>query len=442
MYRILAFHSDFLPQTVVAGDLDHFFRSWIMNELHINIVVRGLNPLVCGRFYGTETEINRRGLSTWKAVLGKVSHHSRRMATQEDLESRLKAHSAYFTSMVELIPAKFYVMKDEVEQSSGDETDSKFWVNKRSKAPKQAVKEATKKAKQLKFDPSSHKVSEATQKETVDGSNVSEGADSSLTMEEQRDVDSDDKGEGNVSKRHPKAAVNGFSVEQVQSGDLNDLRERLHNKIAELRGKRKLRPFEGESSSGGVSQKRQKVVEKRQRKKELRKKGKERKHVVKHHVNDRHEGSTDRPSIKDESGHVVFSKFDFGTTARHFEPKAKTKDYQKLLAKAEVAQKRLEELKKTDEKKGEELQEKLQWQRAVDMAKGTKLKDDTKLLKRTVKRLDSKKTKNRKQWLERQKQERLAKEKRQEKRKKNIQERIEQVKAKKIKRGKPRKPGF
>ena len=48
-----------------------------------------------------------------------------------------------------------------------------------------------------------------------------------------------------------------------------------------------------------------------------------------------------------------------------------------------------------DEKESEELQEKLQWQRAVEMAKGTKIRDNTKHLKKAVKRLDSKKAKSR-----------------------------------------------
>ena len=184
-------------------------------------------------------------------------------------------------------------------------------------------------------------------------------------------------------------------------------------------------------------------MEKRQRKKELRKKGKEHKQVSK---GDKHiaEEYPKRPSIKDESGRVVFSKFDFGTPAVYSEQKPKSKDYKKLLAKAEAAQKKLEKLKEVDEKKSEELQEKLQWQRAMEMAKGTKIKDDTKRLRKTVKRLNSKKAKSRKQWLERQNQETLAKEKRQEKRKKNIQERIDQAKAKKFKKrgGKARRPGF
>ena len=386
-----------------------------------------------------------------------------------DLESRLKAHSNYFASMVELIPAKFYVIKedlpDDEDGEGGGGMDSKFWVNKRARAPKQAVKEATKKAKRLKLDPASHKKSSERNQEEDDGDDSgvvggARGGASGSSVEKSHEqggvYGNDGEGEERLTKRHPKAgaavSLNGFSVERVQSGDLSDLRERLHSKIATLRGKRKLIPNEGaaeegeegESSSQGTIDKRRKIVEKRQRKKVLKKKGKERKQVAKR---EKHSagGNHERPSIKDESGRVVFSKFDFGTPAvLQSEPKPKSKDYKKLLAKAEAAQKRLDKLKEVDEKKSEELQEKLQWQRAVEMAKGTKIRDDTKRLKKTVKRLDSRKAKSRKQWMERQKQETQAKEKRQEKRKKNIQERIDQAKAKKLKKrgGKSRRPGF
>ena len=296
----------------------------------------------------------------------------------------------------------------------------------------------------MKLDPSTNKVSENEQ-ELVYQNGL---AASSVAMEEgeEGEVNRSD-GVETVSKRHPKAA---FSVERVQSGDLNDLREKLHKKIVELRGKRKLKSHEEEEEGGSgatSSQKHQRLMERRRRKKEIRKKDKERKHLVKKHPSEKQghsEQSAKRPSIKDESGRIVYSKFDFGSVAGRAEHRGKSKDYKKLLAKAEAAQKKLEKLKETNEKKSEELQEKLQWQRAMEMAKGTKLKDDTKRLKKTVKRLDSKKAKSRKQWMERQKQEILAKEKQQEKRKKNIQDRIEQVKAKKVKKRvkKPRKPGF
>lgn len=370
---------------------------------------------------------------------------------EDDIETRLKAHSAYFTSMVELIPAKFYIVKEETgEGESEDDNDSKFWMNKRSRAPKQVVKEATKKAKRLKLDPSARNVGEGSRDERVRENGVSDvvGPSEAVVEEQEEGMNdgcSDDEHAEAISKRHPKAA---FSVERIQSGDLNDLRDRLHSKIEELKGKRQsrvqLEGREGGATSKRERQKQEQLVEKRRHKKETRKKDKERKHFMKKHPIDKQgENSIKKPSIIDESGRTVFSKFDFSTTAAHSEPKGKSKDYKKLLAKAEAAQKKLDKLKETDEKKSKELQEKLQWQRAMEMAKGTKLKDDTRRLKKTVKRLDGKKAKSRKQWEERQKQEMLAKEKRQEKRKRNIQERIEQAKAKKMKkRGKPRKPGF
>lgn len=379
------------------------------------------------------------------------------MATH-DIESRLNSHSAYFTSMIELIPTRFYAVKEHtIEGSDEEETDSKFWVNKRSRAPKQTVKDTTKKAKRLRFNLSENKVGGAALEEESRVKVAALGSSSTDPVEEDHgDECSSEEGSNRaeiVSKRHPKASFNGFSVERVKSGDLNDLRERLHNKIALLRGKRELYKQteedvqkEGGASSKVAIQKQRRTMEKRQKKKEARKKDKERKHVTRKHstsVAERSETYTKRPSIKDESGRVVFSKFDFSTSAELSEPKSKTKDYKKLLAKAEAAEKKLEKLKETDEKKSKELQERLQWQRAMEMAKGTKLRDDTKRLKKTVKRLEGKKAKSRKQWFERQKQETLAKEKQQEKRQKNIQERIEQVKSKKLKkRGKARKPGF
>ena len=377
-----------------------------------------------------------------------------------DMESRLKAHSDYFTSMMELIPSKFYVIHDETEkESSGDEDEShrnsKFWVNKRSRAPKQAVKEATKRAKRLKFDPLSRDDSKGSVEEGASNEN---GAREGSMMTEAEEMETMKEKDGNgrskhggASRKRPlEATLNGFSVEHVQSGNLNDLRERLHSKIAELRGNRKLKAnedeMEGEKSGITSGKRHQRVTEKRQRKKETRKRDRERKQLVtKQHIGqNKDDGVVKRASMKDESGRVVFSKFDFSTSAAHAEPKPpKTKDFKKLLAKAEAAQKKLEKLRETDEKKSKELQEQLQWQRAMELAKGTKLKDNAKRLKKTVKRLEGKKSKSRKQWQEREKQETLAKEKRQEKRKKNIQERIEQVKAKKLKkRGKSRKPGF
>ena len=366
------------------------------------------------------------------------------MAEETGLEEQLRAHSAHFSSMVELIPAKFYVTQDEDAAK-----DSKYWVNKKKiNTSKKSVKEVTKKAKRLKLDPESHKSVAELQAEANQRKEEDEAGESG--------TQAPPKAPPTGAPNQTSASVNGFSVEHVQSTSLSNLQERLREKIESLRRKRKA-PDDGGEGGGAstakceeLAQKRHKRTEKCQRKKELRKK----KLVSSSASQDKKRPEPVKPSFVDkETGRVVFSKFDFTTPVKPEEKEKKTnkkapsrsRDYKKLLAKAEAAQKKLEELKKQDERRGEELEKKIKWQRALDMARGVKLQDNPKLLKKTAKRLEKKKQKSAKAWEERKDSERQARERRQEKRKKNIQERKDQVKAAKIKRRAKkgsRKPGF
>lgn len=340
---------------------------------------------------------------------------------EEELEKRLRAHSCHFASMVELIPAKFYC-----EPEPGDAQDSgKYWVNKRKK---KTPKEVAKKAKRMKLDPARKSVAEL-QTEVVNG----------------------EADEGSSEGKQ----LNGFSVENVRSSSLSDLQERLKAKIESLRNNRKVPPEGGASEKVAekVAVKRQKKVDKRKRDKELRKKklvsggggqsglanGDKMRGVVKASSND------------EDSDRVVFSKFDFSapvveTEVQLGKKKSRKRDYKRLLAKAEATQKKLDEVKRNDERRGRELERKLQWQKALDMARGTKLKDDPKLLKKTSKRIEKRKGKSKKKWEERKDSEREGMEKRQEKRKRNIDQRRDQVKERKIKKrakkSGTRKPGF
>jgi hypothetical protein len=336
-------------------------------------------------------------------------------AKEDTLEERLRAHSAHFSSMVELIPAKFYISKDESESGAAEGAgDSKYWVNKRKK---KTTNEVIQKAKRMKLDPSTQKSVAELQAEAVSQEELSVGG----------------------------GQLNGFSVDQVQSLSLNGLQERLKEKIESFRNNRKV-PQEGGLSEKAAAR-REKKVEKRKREKELRKKN-----LVKSgRTNEEKAKGAVKPSDEDmETKRVVFNKFDFSTpveTEMQVEKK-KTgkKDYKRLLAKAEASQRKLDELKKNDERRGRELERKLQWQKALDMARGTKLKDDPKLLRKTSKKLDKRKHKSKKDWDERKKFEQEAQEKRQEKRKRNIQQRKDQVKERKIKKrtkkSGSRKPGF
>ncbi len=238
-----------------------------------------------------------------------------------------------------------------------------------------------------------------------------------------------------------------FSVERVRSISLAALQERLKEKINSTSRKRK----NVEIASEVPPKKKKMDKSKGKKSKGKRQDNKETsKSKTKGHSDD-NEDRPSKPSFVDESGRVVFSKFDFSSSAQKEtqgseKESKKKKDYKSLLAKAEAAQKKLEELKKTDEKRGNELAKKLMWQKAMDMARGTKVKDDPKMLKRTVKSIDKKKKKSSMKWEERKKGETEAMEKRQAKRKANIDERRGLIHSKKlkkrIKKGKGRTPGF
>ena len=336
----------------------------------------------------------------------------------DPLEDRLRTYSAYFTTMVDLIPAKFYLTKDpEMDESL---QSSKYWVNKKSKAPKQSVKEATKRARRMKLDPDNQKTNIEQQRDALD-----------LEAKSSAQVECEDFNEGLVNPQKK-----GFSVETVRSTELSDLRERLKAKVDSLRGKRKVREVEPEQKA----LKKQKVMEKRKRRKEARQNKKRHQQNVA-----ATKAGKERPSIKEESGKIVFSKFDFSVPSKQANGTKHKNDYRRLLAKAEATEKKLEELKRNDKKRGEELQERLEWRKAMDLAKGEKVKDNPKLIKKTLKRLEKKKSQSHKQWMERASQEQQQREKRQELRRKHIQERVEHIKAKKskkrFKKGK-RTPGF
>ena len=327
------------------------------------------------------------------------------------LEERLKKHSECFSSMVELIPPRIYCLTD----TEHNPTDGKYFHNKKRKAPKQEVKEATKKAKKLKLDPENQKSVEELRKEVL-----------------KREDSSVEDGEKEVKSK--------FSVEGVRSASLSELRERLQKKIEEFRQKRGTKDEQLEVKD----QKR----EQRNKKKKAKDKQEQKKKSLKQ-VTGGTDGGHKKASMLDEEGRIVFSKFDFSTPTADHNKQSKKKDYKRLLKKAEAAQEKLKEIKASDDMKGQELEETISWRRALDMAKGQKRKDDPALLKKTIKNVEKKKQRSKKQWEQRLKAEEQSKKKRQELRQKNIKSRVEQKRdkkkgSKKVK-SKPktaRKPGF
>jgi len=327
------------------------------------------------------------------------------MADESDseLQNRLKDNSSYFNSLVRLIPAKFYLPDDEEEKGN------KFYKNHGKKAPKQAIKDASKKAKKKRLDPN-----QAKNVVDLQEAGKAEGGDSDGS-------DSEDDGNNNTR---------GFSVEKVPSGKIADLRARLHERIEALQGKRK-----------PTSEKHTNRPKKRM-KSEIKKEKKKLKDIAqsKKDKNSNMRSSTGSVVTNDQ-GEVVFSKFDFMERAKNPKHGSKMRNYKNLIAKAEQRQKKIEGLKDTDASKAKELVEKHAWQNALEKAEGHKIKDDPKLLKKSLKRKEKMKAKSKKQWDARKEQQKKQMEDKQKRRQKNLKERAE-AKKKKGGKGKKHRPGF
>lgn len=113
----------------------------------------------------------------------------------DSLSDRLMHDVQIFDDLLKLIPAKFYVM-DKSEEANG-----KFQHNKRKKAPKQAIKEATKKAKKAKLDPSNAKSIAEVQQEKAKQLAEQEQNKSDV---ESADEDDEDEEAGNDDDDEPQ----------------------------------------------------------------------------------------------------------------------------------------------------------------------------------------------------------------------------------------------
>ncbi|CAJ0826273.1 6405_t:CDS:2 [Entrophospora sp. SA101] len=134
----------------------------------------------------------------------------------------------------------------------------------------------------------------------------------------------------------------------------------------------------------------------------------------------------DHDVADDGNKKIKFAKFDFEQKNK----KTKKQDNIHLINKLKKKSENFKKLERKDPEKAMIVKEKDAWNKVFRKAEGEKIKDDLKLLKKTVKRGAIKKKKSEKSWNER--IETIAKNinEKQEKRKSNIQTRIEEKKKK------------
>lgn len=243
--------------------------------------------------------------------------------------------------------------------------------------------------------------------------------------------------------------------------DADVLRERLEARIQAMRAARK-----ADGPDGRPARNRQEMIEARRQKQEKRKQHK--KELRAQARKDTNEAEAEAARLRGGSGSPLWStpsllsprepqnNFSFGRVA--FDDGAqldssltatldlsKKKGPQDPRTALEAARKKQQRLGGLDEQKRNDIEEKDRWLNAKKRVQGEKIRDNTSLLKKTLKRKDKGKMKSEREWNERIEGVQKSKEMKQKRREENLQKRRDEKGGKKG--GKPapkpkKRPGF
>ncbi|KAJ3348313.1 hypothetical protein HDU83_001386 [Entophlyctis luteolus] len=384
-------------------------------------------------------------------------------APDDDMQRLLRVHKS-IDALVDLIPAKYYIppstsRKDPTDSVATSDADPGALGNKKNKdnssrtsggsggkilathnakkqaAPKQAIKEATKKAKKWKLDPSSdaHLLTSAA-----------------------------------VASEAEKSVSNGASTVQP-ANSIEELRDRLRQKIAMARLKRGLEVkdtaqdgSQGESPSAASShsfrngtagnapipRSRQEILEKRMKKrKELKEQIQKRKSGDSSALSSKKNAAKDiaaelKKAALSGEGSLDFSRISFSSKSTSKDAVtltngafkntrlAKKHDPKTLLTKLEHEKQKLAELAVKNPEKHAAVVEASKWEKATAMAHGEVVRDNVSLVKKSVKKLEKRKAKSQSEWKKRNDAVSHSKAERDKKRAENLRARAEGKKKK------------
>jgi len=334
------------------------------------------------------------------------------------VEDRINGHNSFFDELIDLIPASHYLPKDE----SAIENEKYYHNTKKQVTSTKLEAKEIRKAKKAKYDPNNVKSVQTLQEEKK----IKE-------EEEKEEEEVEEEEEGN----NEEETVMNHEVDikdlkpMAKVSSITELQERLKKSIDDLRAKRKAQNSNSIHSRDELLRKR--LKRKHDRKEQIQKKKEKRRKTNDMVGMDLPESqateSAKATKTKEVEENVSFGKIVFDEEVTQKKKKGPT-DTLGRLKQVEAKKEKLEKLKSVDKEKAEALEEKIQWSKAMKMVEGEKIKDDPKLLKKTLKREQKLKERSAKKWNDRQKTVARQMKEKQKKREENIKARMMNKKGK------------
>ncbi|KAI9298136.1 SURF6-domain-containing protein [Neoconidiobolus thromboides FSU 785] len=339
----------------------------------------------------------------------------------KEIESRLGNDSIIIDRLIEAIPTNIY----KLGTSGGPAAAPKQLAqkSKNSKPDNNKSSNAQKAAKEEKKNKNNKDNAKSKKRKTVD-----------VKKEESDNEDEDLDNDAIEFNENEQEEVTDKPVVDIKKKE--ELREQLKKMIESKRQERK-------------AEDPKKVAKKRESKTKDKKKEKEDKKrkinttIVPERVVVNEAELFKNSSIKSadsivENAPISFSKFEFEGV--QYKKKGPSTAHN-LLQKVESEKSKIEKVMQEDKEKASALIEKNNWKKALQLANGEKVKDDPKLLKKTIKRQQQIKNKSSKEWSDRKTKVKDDEATKQSKRTANLQKRIDAKKNKRL--GiKPKKEAF
>lgn len=328
----------------------------------------------------------------------------------------MKTHSSAFDGLLSLIPAKYYYddatqdqwqqKKKSKAQAANDKrskldpenTTSADTYNNGGATAKDVMENRAKTAKPVTI-PGEKRTHEQTSDEPEHTNNGSNDDKKSSKKEEE------------PAAKKAKTQKKELSEEEKQEKERRraELKEKLANKINMLREKRRA---PGTKMAAGPAKLREQMLAERKRKQELKKQEKLRKKKEEQEGKNGAEDEEQEAENEPENEDILFGNIEFKDGSRVTsdllklrkgiaQKKKKGPQNKDIKAHLTILENKKKKLEAMSPEERAEVMEKEKWSRVMNQAEGVKVKDDEKLLRKSLKRKEKQKLRAELEWKER-----------------------------------------